>query len=204
YFSSPSHAAMRLALSRDRRVAPKPSSSASIETLTKSPGFTSTCPASLRNSSEGMMLSDFSPAFTTTKLSSTESTSAVITSPTRISLRLRLSSKSAANDSPPDAGADFGDDFWDDGAVEMLAIKKKPFQTASLHLRVTLNTGQTVRPAHPIFSPDTRRRCAPLPRRSKALTNRALANPAPEPAARPPAWHRARPGPEDRGKGRED
>ena len=42
------------------------------------------------------MLSDFSPAFTTTKLSSTLTTSAVITSPTRISLRLRLSSNSAA------------------------------------------------------------------------------------------------------------
>ena len=76
------------------------------------------------------MLSDFSPAFTTTKLSSTESTSAVITSPMRISLRLRLSSKRAANDSPPAAGAGFGDDFWDDGAGEMLAIKKKPFQSA--------------------------------------------------------------------------
>ena len=62
---------MRFALSRDRRVAPKPSSSASIETLTKSPGFTSTCAGVVRNSSIGMMLSDFSPAFTTTKLSST-------------------------------------------------------------------------------------------------------------------------------------
>ncbi len=134
-FSSSSHAAMRFALSRERRVAPKPSSSASIETLTKSPGLTSTWPASLRNSSAGMMLSDFSPAFTTTKLSSTESTSAVITSPTRISLRVRLSSKRAANDSPPAACAEFGDDFWDDGAGEMLAIKRKPFQTASLRSR---------------------------------------------------------------------
>src|SRR5882672_8889442 len=71
-----------------------------METLTKSPGFTSTCPASLRNSSIAMMLSDFSPAFTTTKFSSTLTTSAVMTSPMRISLRLRLSSKSAANDSP--------------------------------------------------------------------------------------------------------
>ena len=69
-----------------------------------------------------MMLSDFSPAFTTTKFSSTLTTSAVITSPTRISLRLRLSSKSAANDSP--AG-------WD-GAGEMLDIRGKTFQTAGL------------------------------------------------------------------------
>jgi len=46
-----------------------------------------------------MMLSDFSPAFTTTKFSSTLTTSAVMTSPTRISLRFRLSSNSAANDS---------------------------------------------------------------------------------------------------------
>jgi hypothetical protein len=46
-----------------------------------------------------MMLSDFRPAFTTTKLSSTLTISAVITSPTRISLRVRLSSNSAANDS---------------------------------------------------------------------------------------------------------
>jgi hypothetical protein len=76
-----------------------------METLTKSPVFTSTWPASLRNSSTGMMLSDLSPAFTTTKLSSTLSTSAVMTSPMRISLRVRLSSNSAAKDSP---AADFG------------------------------------------------------------------------------------------------
>jgi Na+/alanine symporter len=41
-----------------------------------------------------------SPAFTMTKLSSMLSTSAVITSPMRISLRVRLSSNSAAKDSP--------------------------------------------------------------------------------------------------------
>src|SRR3954471_7532526 len=73
----------------------------------------------------GMMLSDLSPAFTTTKLSSTLTTSAVMTSPTRISLRLRLSSNSAANDSSPEAGADLGADFWDCGAEEMLAIKEE-------------------------------------------------------------------------------
>src|SRR5712692_750252 len=108
-----------------------------METLTKSPGFTSTCPASLRNSSTAMMLSDFSPAFTTTKFSSTLTTSAVITSPTRISLRLRLSSKRAANDSP--AG-------WD-GAGEMLDIRGKTFQTAGLEAgRAKLNTGRSSAP----------------------------------------------------------
>src|SRR5712692_2515225 len=108
-----------------------------METLTKSPGFTSTCPASLRNSSTAMMLSDFSPAFTTTKFSSTLTTSAVITSPTRISLRLRLSSKRAANDSP--AG-------WD-GAGEMLDIRGKTFQTAGLEAgRAKLNTVRSSAP----------------------------------------------------------
>src|SRR6185436_639423 len=87
--------------------------------------LTSTPPVSLRNSSTGIMLSDFSPAFTTTKLSSTLTTSAVMTSPTRISLRLRLSSNSAANDSPPEAWAGLGDDFWDCAAEEMLAIKEE-------------------------------------------------------------------------------
>jgi hypothetical protein len=40
-------------------------------------------------------------------------------------LRFRLSSNSAANDSPPEAGADLGADFWDCGAEEMLAIKEE-------------------------------------------------------------------------------
>src|SRR5437868_13572754 len=103
-----------------------------MDTLVKSPGLTSICPASFLNSSAGMMLSDFSPALTTTQLSSTESTSAVITSPTRISLRVRLSSKRAANDSPPATCADLGDDFWDCVAGEMLAIKGKPsFQSVA-------------------------------------------------------------------------
>src|SRR5258707_1610243 len=96
-----------------------------METLTKSPTLTSTWPASLRNSSIAIVLSDFSPAFTTTKLSSMLSTSAVMTSPTRISLRFRLSSKSAAKDS----GSAGWDDFWDEGAGERLAIlEKKPFK----------------------------------------------------------------------------
>ena len=66
-FSSSIQAARRLAFSRDRRVSPKPSSSASIDTLTKSPGLTLIAPPSSRNSSRGMMLSDLSPALTTTK-----------------------------------------------------------------------------------------------------------------------------------------
>src|SRR5258708_18125551 len=43
-----------------------------------------------------MKLSDFRPAFTTTKLGSTRTTSAVMTSPARISFRDRLSSNIAA------------------------------------------------------------------------------------------------------------
>ncbi len=95
-FSRSIQAARRLALSRDRRVSPKPSSRASIATLTKSPTLASTSPASLRNSSTGMKLSDLSPALTTTKFMSTRTTSAVITSPMRISWRVRLSSNRAA------------------------------------------------------------------------------------------------------------
>ena len=95
-FSRSIQADRRLALSRDRRVSPKPSSRASIATLTKSPTLASTSPASLRNSSTGMKLSDLSPAFTTTKFISTRTTSAVITSPMRISWRVRLSSNRAA------------------------------------------------------------------------------------------------------------
>src|SRR5688572_19831311 len=64
-----------------------------------------------------MMLSDFSPAFTTTKLSSTLTTSAVMTSPMRISLRVRLSSNRAAKESP--AG-------WVE-AGERLAMYEKTF-----------------------------------------------------------------------------
>src|SRR6185503_61778 len=67
-----------------------------MATGTKSPGLASTSPRSFLNSSMGMKLSDFSPAFTTTKLESRRTTSAVITSPTRISLRDRLSSNIAA------------------------------------------------------------------------------------------------------------
>jgi hypothetical protein len=70
-----------------------------MDTETKSPAFTSSSPESVRNSSSAMTLSDFSPAFTTTKFWSTRTTSAVMTSPTRISFRVRLSSNRASNDS---------------------------------------------------------------------------------------------------------
>ncbi len=75
-----------------------------METLTKSPGLTVSAPPSSRNSSSAMKLSDLRPAFTTTKFWSMRTTSAVMTSPTRISLRVRLSSNRASNDSG--AGAD--------------------------------------------------------------------------------------------------
>src|SRR5687767_1926659 len=109
-----------------------------------------------------MMLSDFNPAFTTTKLSSTLSTSAVITSPTRISLRVRLSSKRAANDS---GAAGLGDCGCLEDAAEILAIRdRKTFQTEGLRPRVTLDTGRGVSPAHRVSFPATSRRCAPPPR----------------------------------------
>src|SRR5947208_12048531 len=99
-----------------------------METLTKSPGFTSTWPASFLNSSTAMMLSDFSPAFTTTKFSSTLITSAVITSPIRISLRVRLSSKRAANDSPG------GVLDCEDCAGVILGIRRKTFSNRRLRV----------------------------------------------------------------------
>src|SRR6187431_2855292 len=111
-----------------------------METLTKSPILTSTWPASVRNSSIAIVLSDFSPAFTTTKLSSMLTTSAVITSPMRISLRFRLSSKSAANES---LAGDFGD------CGETLAMgKKKPFQTGGLRPTGLVDDQASFRLAH--------------------------------------------------------
>ncbi|MNT12042.1 hypothetical protein D3C72_1469550 [compost metagenome] len=84
-FSRASHEARRLALSRDRMVSPKPFSSDSIATETKSPTLTSSSPWSFLNSSTGMNASDLRPAFTITKLWSRRTTSAEITSPERIS-----------------------------------------------------------------------------------------------------------------------
>ena len=92
------HAARRLARSRDRRVSPRPSSKASIATETKSPSLTSSTPWSFRNSSKGIKLSDFNPAFTTTWFWSMRRTSAVMTSPARISWREMDSANIAAKE----------------------------------------------------------------------------------------------------------
>ena len=67
-FSRAIHDARRLALSRLSSVSPKPFSSDSIATETKSPGLASISPRSFLNSSTGMKLSDLRPALTTTKL----------------------------------------------------------------------------------------------------------------------------------------
>ena len=67
-----------------------------MATETKSPTLTSSSPRSFLNSSVEIVLSDLRPAFTITTFGSTETTSAVITSPMRISWRVRLSSKRAA------------------------------------------------------------------------------------------------------------
>ena len=83
-----------------------------MATETKSPGFTSSSPRSFLNSSVEIALSDFSPAFTITTFGSTEMTSAVMTSPERISWRVRLSSKRAAKLSVAGVGVD-----WD--SIEM-------------------------------------------------------------------------------------
>jgi hypothetical protein len=66
------------------------------------------------NSLAAMILSDLRPALTITKSESTEITSAVITSPERISWRARLSSNRAAKLSLEDEVV----------VVEALAIKK--------------------------------------------------------------------------------
>src|SRR3954451_15381640 len=70
-----------------------------MATETKSPAWTSISPLSFLNSSIGMYDSDFRPALTTTWLCSTRTTSAVMTSPARISARCSDSSNRAAKDS---------------------------------------------------------------------------------------------------------
>ena len=112
--SSSDQAASFLAFSRDSLVAPKPSSSASMATETKSPGLTSISPRSFLNSSVEIALSDFSPAFTITTFWSTEMTSAVITSPERISWRVRLSSKRAAKLSVAGVGLGWIGTAWEE------------------------------------------------------------------------------------------
>src|SRR3569623_1670670 len=70
-----------------------------MATDTKSPTCTSTSPLSFLNSSIGTYASDLRPALTTTKLCSMRTTSAVMTSPARISERCSDSSNSWAKDS---------------------------------------------------------------------------------------------------------
>src|SRR6185436_13513538 len=80
--------------------------------------------------------------------------------------------------------------------------KKKPIQTAGLRPRARLNTRPPFSDGHPCcFRPATSPRFARRLRRSKVPTNRALANPAPEPVERPGDLHRAHPAPQDLGKG---
>ncbi|CFP58229.1 Uncharacterised protein [Bordetella pertussis] len=55
----------------------------------------------MRNSSRGISASDFRPALTTTKLWSTRTTSALMTSPDFMSWLLRLSANRSAKFSPP-------------------------------------------------------------------------------------------------------
>src|SRR4029077_1801432 len=150
-----------------------------METLTKSPTLTSTWPPSLRNSSIAIVLSDFSPAFTTTKLASMLTTSAVITSPIRISLRVRLSSKRAANDSPGGV-LDF-----EDCAGVTLDIRKKTFSNRRLR-----DGGVSLVPG---TAPKCDRRL-PL---SKVTKNQSLVSQLPEPEETRRASYRARPAPPD-------
>src|SRR4051812_37174620 len=72
---------------------------ASMATETKSPTWTSTSPLSFLNSSTGTYASDLRPALTTTKLCSMRTTSAVMTSPWRMSVRCSDSSNRSAKDS---------------------------------------------------------------------------------------------------------
>src|SRR5207237_5414497 len=67
----------------------------------------------------------------------------------------------------------------------------------------TLRSGPASRPLL-LPSPGTSPGSARPPRRSKAPKNRVLVNPAPEPGERPRGSCRARPAPEDHGKGRAD
>ena len=69
-----SHARKRRAFSRDKRVSPKPSSTVSSATSTKSPTRTVISPRSFLNCSAGITPSDFKPALTITKSGRTSRT----------------------------------------------------------------------------------------------------------------------------------
>ena len=95
-FSRSIHASARFAFSRERRVAPKPSSTASRATLTESPITTANSPDSFKNCDLGIAPSDFSPALTMTKSGSIATTIASTIAPGVISISFRLCSKSSA------------------------------------------------------------------------------------------------------------
>ena len=94
--SSVIQSAARLAFSRDSLVSPKPFSTDSMVTVTKSPTFTSKSPCAFLNSAISIRDSDFKPALTITNLSVMSTTSAVITSPWFISWVAEYSSNNWA------------------------------------------------------------------------------------------------------------
>ena len=105
-------------------------------------------PRSFLNSSMEMKLSDFSPALTTTKFWSTRTTSAVITSPARISWRDRLSSNSAAKLSCGiDAGAGGG------GWVAVVIIGER---YSSINQRHSAGVSSSKKPLHQAVGVDSR------------------------------------------------
>ncbi len=95
-FSRTFHASARFAFSRDRRVSPKPSSTASRATSTVSPIWTSISPLSLRNCEAGMTPSDFKPALTVTQSLSISTTVPWTMEPGCMSISFRLSSNRSA------------------------------------------------------------------------------------------------------------
>jgi len=94
--SSLSQAAKRFAFSRESRVVPKPSSTASRATSTSSPTATSSSPSGEMNWLRGMIPSVFRPALTMTMSGVISTTSPVMTVPGWSWVLVRLSSKSSA------------------------------------------------------------------------------------------------------------
>ena len=95
-FSRRRHAWARFAFSRERRVSPKPSSTASRATSTSSPTATVNVPVSSRNWLAGMAESDFRPALTITTSGPISTTRPVSSEPGRICCPARLSSNISA------------------------------------------------------------------------------------------------------------
>ena len=94
--SSLSQTRARLALSRERRVSPKPSSTDSSATCTASPTATSSSPCRFLNWLMGTIPSDFRPAFTTTASSRISMMVPVTMDPGLRSCMARLSSNNSA------------------------------------------------------------------------------------------------------------